>query len=141
MYLFLITDAYSRKIVGWELNHSLGLGGAISALKMALKQCPDARNLIHHSDRGFQYCSKEYVRILEEKGALISMTEAGNCYENAMAERINGILKQEYSLDENFSDEASMKKAVKEAVYLYNEKRPHWALGLQIPSRVHEKVA
>jgi transposase InsO family protein len=141
MYLFLITDAYSRKIVGWELSHSLGLGGAIKALRMALSQCPDTRNLIHHSDRGFQYCSREYVRMLEGRDVLISMAEAGNCYENALAERMNGILKQEYSLDEVFGDESAIKKAVNEAVYLYNEQRPHWSLDLETPSWVHEKVA
>jgi transposase InsO family protein len=141
MYLFLITDAYSRKIVGWELSHSLGLSGAIRALRMALSQCADTRNLIHHSDRGFQYCSREYVRILEEKGILISMAEAGNCYENALAERMNGILKQEYSLDEVFGDESAMRRAVKEAVFLYNEQRPHWSLALETPSWVHENVA
>lgn len=80
MYLFLITDGYSRKIVGWELSNSLGLGGALKSLKNALRQCPDPTGLIHHSDRGFQYCSNEYVNKLLSKGGRMSMGEAGNCY-------------------------------------------------------------
>lgn len=138
VYLFLITDAYSRKIVGWELRNSLGLEGALQSLKMAIRQCPCSNGLIHHSDRGFQYCSHEYVGVLKTKGIEISMAEAGNCYENAMAERVNGILKGEYGLDETFADEKEAREAVKEGIRAYNEERPHWSLGLQIPAKVHE---
>jgi putative transposase len=138
VYLFLITDAYSRKIVGWELSNSLGLEGALQSLGRAIRQCPDPDGLIHHSDRGFQYCSHEYVGRLKAKGIEISMAEAGNCYENAMAERVNGILKGEYGLDETFTDEKEAKQAIKEGVKAYNEQRPHWSLGLQIPAKVHE---
>lgn len=137
VYLFLITDAYSRKIVGWELSNSLGLAGAIQALKRALKQCPASNGLIHHSDRGFQYCSHEYVNILKARGIKISMSEAGNCYENAMAERVNGILKGEYGLEDTYRDEKEARQAVKEGINAYNEQRPHWSLGLQIPAKVH----
>lgn len=139
MYLFLITDAYSRKIVGWSLRDSLGLEGALRALRMALRQCQDPQRLIHHSDRGFQYCSEAYTGLLKKNGVRISMAAAGNCYENALAERINGILKQEYSLDQRMNDEQMANRTVGEAIRLYNDHRPHWSLGLQIPSKVHEK--
>ena len=137
VYLFLITDAYSRKIVGWELSNSLGLEGALQSLGMAIKQCPDPNGLVHHSDRGFQYCSHDYVDRLKAKGIAISMAEAGNCYENAMAERVNGILKGEYGLDETYADQKQALQAVKEGIKAYNEQRPHWSLQLQIPSVVH----
>jgi putative transposase len=140
VYLFLITDACSRKIVGWDLSASLGLEGAIQSLGMAVRQCPSPEGLIHHSDRGFQYCSNEYVKRLKAKGIEISMAEAGNCYENAMAERINGILKGEYGLEETFEDEKQARQAVREGIKSYNEQRPHWSLGLQIPAKVHEFV-
>lgn len=138
VYLFLITDAYSRKIVGWEVNSSLGLEGALTALRMAIKQCRQPEGLIHHSDRGFQYCSNVYVNQLKAKVIKVSMAEAGNCYENAMAERVNGILKGEYGLDETFSDEREARRAVKQGIRAYNVERPHWSLNLQIPAKVHE---
>jgi len=138
VYLFLITDAYSRKIVGWNLSNSLGLEGALQSLGMAIRQCPCPDGLIHHSDRGFQYCSHEYVNRLKAKGIEISMAEAGNCYQNAMAERVNGILKEEYGLDETFADEKEVRQAVSEGIKAYNEQRPHWSLNLQIPTKVHE---
>lgn len=140
VYLFLITDAYSRKIVGWELSNSLGLEGALRSLAMAIRQCPCPEGLIHHSDRGFQYCSNEYVARLKVKGIDISMAEAGNCYENAMAERVNGILKGEYGLDETFADEREARRCIKEGIKAYNEQRPHWSLKLQIPAVVHQSV-
>jgi transposase InsO family protein len=138
VYLFLITDAYSRKIVGWKLSNSLGIESAMQALQMAIRQCPNAKGLIHHSDRGIQYCSTYYVEKLKSKGIEISMGEVGNCYENAMAERVNGILKDEYGLEETFADEKEAFKATAEAIEAYNEQRPHWSLNLQIPSKVHE---
>ncbi len=140
VYLFLITDGYSRKIIGWQLSNSLGLEGALQSLGMAIKQCPDPKGLIHHSDRGFQYCSHAYVGRLKAKGIEISMAEAGNCYENAMAERVNGILKDEYGLDETFATEGQARQAVREGIKAYNQQRPHWSLGLQIPTQVHEKT-
>ena len=138
VYLFLMTDAYSRKIVGWDLNKSLGLEGAFKSLCMALRQCPLTKGLIHHSDRGLQYCCPSYTQKLEDKGIQISMGEAGNCYENAMAERVNGILKTEYGLEETFTDETQARLASKQGIKAYNEQRPHWSLGLQIPAKVHE---
>jgi transposase InsO family protein len=137
MYLFLITDAYSRKIIGWSLSDRLSLQGAIEALEMAIKQCVNTCGVIHHSDRGIQYCSKEYVRILKQAGMIISMTEENHCYENAIAERVNGILKLEYGLEENFKSPIQLIQAVKEAVWLYNSERPHWSLQLCTPNQIH----
>ena len=140
VYLFLLTDGYSRKIVGWELNKSLGMEGAVRALTIAVRQCPKTKGLIHHSDRGFQYCCHAYVDKLKSKGIEISMAEAGNCYENAMAERINGILKQEYGLDDVYADEKEARQATSQGITSYNQQRPHWSLGLQIPARVHQTM-
>jgi transposase InsO family protein len=136
-HLFLLTDVYSRKIVGWHLTKIQDVESASKAARMAIKQCPDTRGLIHHSDRGFQYCSPRYVKMLEMENIVISMGEAGNCYENAMAERVNGILKDEYGLDGTFKDLSEALKAVKESIKDYNEERPHWGLKLKIPSVVH----
>lgn len=136
-YLFLITDAYSRKIVGWQLSDSLKIAGAVGALKMAVKQCPATEGLVHHSDRGIQYCSKDYVKLLQKAKIKISMTEENHCYENATAERVNGILKQEYGLDETFKSQSHAEKAVKEAISSYNMDRPHWSLNLATPQQMH----
>jgi putative transposase len=137
MYLFLITDAYSRKIVGWSLSESLRIEGAMEALRMAIKQCVDTQGLVHHSDRGIQYCSHDYVRLLKEGGMIISMTEENHCYENAIAERVNGILKMEYGLDEKFAGPKQLLQGVKEAIWLYNMERPHWSLKLCTPNQIH----
>lgn len=136
-YLSLLTDAFSRKIVGWDLNSSLGITGTLNAARMAIRQCPKTKGLIHHSDRGIQYCAKEYVKLLKRKNIKISMGEAGNCYENALAERMNGILKQEYGLDFTFKNQKAALKAVREAINLYNSKRPHLALKYKTPEEVH----
>lgn len=138
VYLFLLTDAFSRKIVGWSLSHSLSIEGGIEALKMALKQRGKSLNLIHHSDRGIQYCSKEYVALLKENGIDISMTEENHCYENSLAERVNGILKDEFLLDETFKDSSLCAQAVKEAVSIYNYERPHLSLNYKTPQTVHQ---
>lgn len=138
MYLFLITDSFSRKIIGWNLSESLAIPGAVSALKMAIRQCPDPRGVIHHSDRGLQYCSKGYTQLLRNAGIRISMTEENHCYENATAERVNGILKQEYGLDETFVSAQMLQKAVKEAIRAYNTERPHWSLNLATPEQIHQ---
>lgn len=138
VYLFLITDAYSRKIVGWNLSKSLGIEGGIKALKMALKNTKDTKGLIHHSDRGIQYCSREYTKLLKQKKVSISMTEENHCYENSLAERVNGILKQEFMLDSEWPDELSARRSVKQSIGIYNSKRPHWSLKLKTPQQVHE---
>jgi transposase InsO family protein len=141
MYLFLLTDVYSRKIVGWDLSNSLSVEGGIRALKQALKQCSTTKDVIHHSDRGIQYCCHEYVKLLRKEEMKISMTEENHCYENAMAERVNGILKNEYLLDSTFRNGTIAKKACAEAIATYNFKRPHWALELKTPQEVHKQVA
>lgn len=138
VYLFLITDAFSRKIVGWHLSESLGIEGAIKALKMALKQCPDTSKLIHHSDRGIQYCSRDYTKLLLKNKVGISMTEQNHCYENSLAERVNGILKQDFLLDGEFRSQKIAGKAVKQAISSYNELRPHLSLDYQTPEIVHK---
>lgn len=137
IYLFLQTDAYSRLITGWHLSDSLAIEGALEALKMSLRQCPNSFEVIHHSDRGIQYCCKEYVELLNKHGMVISMTEENHCYENAIAERVNGILKDEFLLDEEFVDKASALRAVREAIETYNTRRPHWSLELCTPMQVH----
>lgn len=138
VYLFLLTDAYSRKIMGWNVSRSLGIEGGIKALKMALRNTKDSKGLIHHSDRGIQYCSKEYTRLLKQKKVSISMTEENHCYENSLAERVNGILKQEFMLDSEWPDELSVRRSVEQSIRIYNSKRPHWSLKLKTPQQVHE---
>jgi len=137
MYLFLQTDAYSRLITGWDLSDSLAIDGAVKALKMTLRQCSNSAGAIHHSDRGIQYCCKEYVKILKRNKMEISMTEENHCYENAMAERVNGILKEEFLLSEKFANKALALKAVKQAIISYNNYRPHWSLNLCTPQQIH----
>ncbi|MCP4342604.1 MAG: IS3 family transposase [Desulfobulbaceae bacterium] len=138
MYLALIMDAYSRKIVGFDSSDSLEAEGCLRALSMALKALPAGFSPIHHSDRGSQYCCKAYIALLKKKGLEISMTEENHCYENSQAERLNGILKQEYGLGSTFLSKADVKKAVKQAIMLYNHCRPHVALEYRIPANVHE---
>jgi putative transposase len=133
-YLALVTDVYSRKIVGYDFSQSLTLDGALRALRMALLNVPDPSRLIHHSDRGLQYCSTEYTNELLSKNARISMSQAGNPYENAIAERINGILKDEFLLDDTFPNFAAARSAVVEAIQIYNTLRPHGSIANLTPS-------
>lgn len=112
-YLALITDMYSRKIVGYDLSDSLELNGCVRALNKAIYQAKNINGLIHHSDRGIQYCSNVYTQILKRKKIAISMTEENHCYENALAERVNGILKDEFYLDQTFTNIAHAKKSYK----------------------------
>lgn len=135
-YLALITDAFSRKIIGFDVSQSLELSGCIRALKMACAN-RKGKSTIHHSDRGIQYCSYPYIDELRENGILVSMGEVGNCYDNAMAERVNGILKTEFNLDATFRDLGHAQKAVKETICIYNEKRPHMAIGLKMPQELY----
>ena len=137
VYLSLLTDMYSRKIVGWELSESLSIEGSLAALKKALKENPSGLSLIHHSDRGVQYCSHEYVKLLKKNTIDISMTEYNHCYENALAERVNGILKDEYLLDVTFRDFTHAKNVCRQAIELYNTRRPHLSLKYQTHWQVH----
>lgn len=138
MYLALIMDAYSRKIVGYDCSDSLEAEGCLRALSMAIKQLPSGSKTIHHSDRGCQYCCHRYINELKRNALQISMTEANHCYENAQSERLNGILKHEYGLQGTFKQKSHVYDAVRQAVELYNNRRPHVALGYRIPSAVHE---
>lgn len=141
VYISFITDAYSHKIVGYHLAQTLETIETIKALQMALKQLPEQllQPLIHHSDRGVQYCSETYVKLLQDNGVQISMTENGDPLENAVAERINGILKEEYLKHYQTSTIEQAKEQLKQAVKLYNEHRPHFSIGLLTPELVHEK--
>jgi transposase InsO family protein len=140
-YLALITDGYSRKIVGYDLSASLSIEGSLRALEQAIAQLPTGyRGLVHHSDRGVQYCSHAYVNRLRQAGISISMAETGNPYQNAKAERVNGILKQEFLLDERFASEAVARRAVDEAIWVYNNRRRHMSLAYRIPQQVHQGI-
>ncbi len=136
-YLALVTDYYSRKIVGYDLSSSLSIDGSLRALKMALRQTKEPSELIHHSDRGIQYCCKDYIRILQKHNVRISMTEQDHVYENALAERVNGILKDEYCLGETLQSKEIARILVKESVQTYNQCRPHMALNYRTPESVY----
>jgi len=139
LYLYLITDAYSRKIIGWQLSDNLGSDNAILALYMAISQLPaKCDEIIHHSDRGIQYCSLKYVKLLEVHGIKISMTENGDPYENAIAERVNGILKTEWLYDMNLHNYSEAKAAVDEVIRIYNSERPHSSIEMLTPDQAHE---
>jgi putative transposase len=140
-YLALITDMYSRKIVGYDLSDSLELKGCVRALNKAIYQAKNIKQLIHHSDRGIQYCSNVYTQILKRNNIDISMTEENHCYENALAERVNGILKDEFYLDQVFTDAAHAKRAAKNAIKLYNEIRLHLSLNYRTPNMVYKLTA
>ncbi|MCG6191519.1 IS3 family transposase, partial [Maribellus maritimus] len=140
-YLALVTDLYSRKIIGHDLSDSLELAGCLRALRKALWHTKPAAGLIHHSDRGVQYCSHMYVNELKRKGIKISMTEEKHCYENAIAERVNGILKDEFYLDQCFFSTAHAKRATKSAIKVYNNKRLHVSLRYKTPNMVFNDVA
>ena len=137
-YLSLITDAYSRKIMGYCLRMDLSAQGCIDALQMALANRLYAkRALIHHSDRGSQYCSADYVRILKENEISISMTENGDPYENALAERVNGILKTEFNLYSSSGGFEHTCELIKSSITAYNEHRPHSSCDLLTPTQAH----
>ena len=140
-YLALITDMYSRKIVGYDLSNSLELAGCVRALQKALKQSGKRSPQVHHSDRGIQYCSNPYTQILKRKGIEISMTEENHCYENAIAERVNGILKDEFYLDQTFDSIQHAKRATKSAIDLYNQIRLHVSLDYKTPEMVYTNAA
>ena len=137
-YLFLITDAYSRKIVGFHVSDDMKVSSAVVALKKALDQKPEATIVIHHSDRGIQYCSHEYVALLNQQHALISMTQSGDPLENAIAERVNGILKTEL-ISSSYPDIDKAALSIARAVIIYNFKRRHSSLNYQIPNDVHQQ--
>ena len=138
VYLALVTDLYSRRIMGSDLSRSLTLEGATRAMQKAISQAAHSlKGLIHHSDHGVQYTSRPYRDLLAHHHIHSSMGEVGNCYDNPVAERVNGILKLEYGLDDSFVDLSQAHIAVEKAVWLYNHERPHLALNYQIPYQVY----
>lgn len=141
MYAAVIMDRFSRKIVGAHIGDSLEALGCIAALDKALAGLPANRRPIHHSDRGCQYCCHEYVDRLRDRGLAISMTEEHHCYENAHAERVIGILKQEYEMDATFKSKSQATDAFYQGVELYNHRRPHLSLHYRTPAQVHAQAA
>jgi len=140
-YLSLLTDAYSRKILGYSLQPSLKKEGPLSALGLALATLQGRAKdpLIHHSDRGMQYCCADYTALLQYNDISISMTEKGDPYENAIAERVNGILKDEFLLDQTFDSYEQAASAVTDAIHIYNNLRPHASCGYLTPQEAHQK--
>jgi putative transposase len=128
-------DLYSRKVLGYHLSRSLPVEGSLRALRMAVRGLP--RGVIHHSDRGVQYCCKAYKKLLKHRRMVISMTEKDHVYENANAERLNGIMKHELMLGGTLPSVAVAKQLLKSSIELYNNKRLHTALNYRTPSEVH----
>ena len=138
-YLSLVTDAYSRKIMGYAVSENMNAENVSKALKMAVRSRKSKEALIHHSDRGLQYCSEHYQNILKTNNIQPSMTDGYDCYQNALAERINGILKQEF-LIEKAKNRDELNKMVKQSIYLYNNIRPHLSLNMETPELRHKKI-
>lgn len=137
-YLSLVTDAYSRKIVGYHLSSDLRTEGTVQALQKAIQTRQTNLPLIHHSDRGLQYCSQQYQSILFSQQIKPSMTDGYDCYQNALAERINGILKDEFLLT-TCKDQMQLNQVLKESIDIYNRRRPHLKLNYRTPALVHKK--
>ncbi|MET3874108.1 transposase InsO family protein [Puniceicoccus vermicola] len=140
-YLFLISDQFSRKIVGYHLSDTMETTDALEALRKACGSLTPGKKPRHHSDRGCQYCSHKYVNELHNRGISVSMTEVNHCYENSQAERLNGILKQEYGLGRKLPSKAMAAKMVEHAIECFNTIRPHRALEMNYPERVHRRPA
>jgi len=138
-YLSLVTDAYSRKIVGFHLSEQLTAAGPVTALEMAIKACGNTEGLIHHSDRGSQYCCNDYVGVLQENKISISMTQSGDPRDNAIAERVNGVLKSEL-LEDTYTDVTEASVAVARAVNTYNYLRPHSSIDMLTPALAHSRT-
>ena len=138
MYLHLVTDLYSRKIMGWCLSPTLHAEYTLKALEMAIRNAGcSLTGLIHHSDRGCQYCCERYVSLLKSSGMLISMTQSGDPLENAVAERVNGIIKNEWLMHENIMDGNIALKRISEIVNIYNNIRPHTSLNYLTPESAY----
>lgn len=140
-YLFLVTDAYSRKIVGHHFSRDLSHYSAILALHNALKNVVNTQGIICHSDRGCQYCCHQYIKQLNQYGLISSMTSESHCYQNAIAERVNGILKDEFDIDQTFYSFSHAKLSINHAIKIYNTKRKHWSLNLNTPDFVYANAA
>lgn len=135
-YLFLITDAYSKKIVGWEIADNMRHENAMTALKMAFRQCRRGQHPIHHSDKGLQYCAKPYVEMLRRHHARISMTEGYDPRNNGIAERVNGILKEEFLKHMDVRKD-NIRQVLEDVINTYHTRRPHLSLGMLTPDEVH----
>lgn len=139
-YLALVTDAYSKKIMGWKLDDNMRVSLVKEALEMAYKNCiHNHKNIIHHSDRGIQYCCPDFSEFAQNKGFKLSTTQQYDPYENAVAERINGILKYEFGLKNTIRNIEIAQKMIAEAVNIYNNERLHWSLDLKTPQTVHKQ--
>lgn len=137
-YLALVTDPYSKKIMGWKLDNNMKVSLVKEALEMAYKNCIyKHKNIIHHSDRGIQYCCPDFSEFAENKGFILSTTQQYDPYENAVAERINGILKYEFGLKKTIKNIDIARKMIAEAVKIYNNERLHWSLDLKTPQYAH----
>jgi putative transposase len=136
-YLNMITDGFSRKIVGYALDDNMEAESMIKALKMANIEKDPVVSTIHHSDRGVQYCSKEYVNLSAKNKIRLSMTENSDPYENALAERMNRTIKEEFGLDRKMLNKRQVEQLVKESIVLYNQRRPHLALKMKTPDEVY----
>jgi transposase InsO family protein len=140
LYLSLVTDAYSKRIMGYDLSESLAVGSSLKALKMALKaRRYISQQLIHHSDRGLQYCSNEYQDLLKRKKVIPSMTESYDPYANAVAERVNGILKDEFMIEKYALDKELMALYVRDSISKYNRIRPHYSCYMLTPEEMHKQ--
>lgn len=139
-YLSLVTDAGSRKIMGYHLSNDMKAESVAKALTLSIKNRKTSRPLIHHSDRGLQYCSTHYQAILNQNNISPSMTDGYDCYQNALAERINGILKNEF-LIHRYRSKKDLEGVLEESVYAYNHLRPHLSLGMRTPEEVHKKTS
>ncbi len=140
MYLSLVTDAYSKKIMGYNVSNTLAVSGALDALKLAVsKRLYPSKKLIHHSDRGLQYCSNEYQDQLSNSNIVCSMTESYDPYANAVAERINGIIKQEFLGQSQSYDIEIIKSIIKQTVEIYNTRRPHISCHMCTPEKTHQQ--
>ena len=140
IYLSLVTDAYSKKIMGYYVSNTLETISSIKALKKAIKtRSYPKEQLIHHSDRGLQYCSNDYQKVLDKNNIKCSMTQQYDPYQNAIAERLNGILKQEFLINTNRVDISGIKKIIKQTVQVYNTKRPHLSCNMLTPQQMHKQ--
>jgi putative transposase len=139
LYISLITDVFSHKIVGYNLAQTMEAIESVKALQMALSENENVENLIHHSDRGSQYCSFKYVNLLQDNKIKISMTETGDPLDNAIAERVNGILKDEYLEHYKVNTFEQAKELLDQVIKLYNEERPHMTIGNLTPQKVHTR--
>ena len=137
-YLSLVTDAYSRKIMGHKLSDDMRTQHMVKAFEKATNNRITNTKVIHHSDRGLQYCADEYQQVLKQNNAIASMTDGYDCYQNALAERINGIIKNEFLIHQP-NNKQELQKMIDQAIEIYNNKRPHLALNMKTPNFIHEK--